>query len=248
MKINKTKIEKYVSKTINITQRDGSNFSERPAVKKALLKMFNYLDARLHLKKNYKLLDIGSGGGQISEIFCKKRELKYFGVTIDDNELKKAKIEKINVIKSDMHDIPYDDENFEIVYAAHVIEHSFSPIIALNEWYRVLKEKGYLIIWSPIGRDFKGKDDGTSVYGCKDHLITPTNWQYKWLFKITGFNILYEMDLPYQLTDKMQEIRYRILSLINTFFSAFGLSLKQELIPGTARLFILSKNKDQKSL
>jgi SAM-dependent methyltransferase len=41
------------------------------------------------------------------------------------------------------------DELFDFVYSSHTLEHMPNPRIALENWYRVLKKGGYLIIYIP---------------------------------------------------------------------------------------------------
>jgi len=41
------------------------------------------------------------------------------------------------------------ESEFDFVYSAHTLEHMVDPGIALKNWWRVLKKKGYLIIYIP---------------------------------------------------------------------------------------------------
>lgn len=50
----------------------------------------------------------------------------------------------------DAHDMDiFKDEEFEYVYASHVLEHLGGPIKAIRNWYRITKTGGYLIIAVP---------------------------------------------------------------------------------------------------
>jgi len=42
-----------------------------------------------------------------------------------------------------------EDESFMTVYASHILEHLEDPIIALKNWWRVLKKGGHLIVCIP---------------------------------------------------------------------------------------------------
>lgn len=64
------------------------------------------------------------------------------------------------------------DETYQIVYASHVLEHMENPKIALSNWYRILKSKGYLIILVPH-RD---------LYEKKQNLPSQFNDDHKWFF------------------------------------------------------------------
>lgn len=41
------------------------------------------------------------------------------------------------------------DESFDFVYASHLLEHMHSPRVALANWWRVVKQGGYLIVAVP---------------------------------------------------------------------------------------------------
>jgi predicted SAM-dependent methyltransferase len=46
-----------------------------------------------------------------------------------------------------LDDVP--DEKFQTVYASHILEHLDDPVLALKNWYRVLKPGGYMIVCVP---------------------------------------------------------------------------------------------------
>jgi SAM-dependent methyltransferase len=41
------------------------------------------------------------------------------------------------------------DESFDFVYASHTIEHMVDPAVALQNWWRVVKRGGYLLLYIP---------------------------------------------------------------------------------------------------
>ena len=59
-----------------------------------------------------------------------------------------------NMIKSDMHEMPFKNEEFKTVLCSHTIEHSLSPYILLCEINRVLEKDGYLFLIFPEEGDF----------------------------------------------------------------------------------------------
>lgn len=235
------KFELYSKQIINLTQRDGSNFSNRVGVKIALRQLADYLKKSNLIKNNANFLDIGAGNCYIKDLLQDFVKIKYLGVTINNDEFKLARKNNIDIIFADMHDLPVTENSFDIVYASHILEHSVAPLVALLEWRRVLKNGGHLILWGPIGRDFEGADNGTCVYGCRDHLLTLTYWQYRWLFKLAQFYIEDDFDLPYQIENDNQMRKYNVAKKIEKFLNRFGLTKLPEKMPGSAHLFILTK-------
>lgn len=46
-------------------------------------------------------------------------------------------------------DLPFEDESYDYVFSSHVIEHMPNLWKAINEWIRVIKPDGYIIIVCP---------------------------------------------------------------------------------------------------
>ena len=86
-------------------------------------------------------------------------------------------------VKMDVHDIPFEDNHFDVVFCNHVLEHVEDDIKVLKEFYRVLKPGGFAILQSPIYGHLKttyedksitdpkerekhfGQDDHVRIYG-----------------------------------------------------------------------------------
>jgi len=68
-------------------------------------------------------------------------------------------------IKMDVHQIPFPDHTFTIVFCNHVMEHVENDIRAMSEIYRVLKPGGWAILQIPL---FYPLPDQTF----EDHTIT----------------------------------------------------------------------------
>jgi len=90
-------------------------------------------------------------------------------------------------VKMDVHDIPFDENSFDIAMCNHVMEHVDDDIKAMSEIYRVLKPGGWAIIQIPFFYPLKdltyedkaikdpkarevafGQDDHVRMYG-KDY-------------------------------------------------------------------------------
>jgi SAM-dependent methyltransferase len=53
-------------------------------------------------------------------------------------------------VKMDIHDIPFDDKTFDVVFCNHVMEHVTDDIKAMSELNRVLKPGGWGILQIPL--------------------------------------------------------------------------------------------------
>ena len=53
-------------------------------------------------------------------------------------------------VKMDVHQIPFEENSFDVVFCNHVMEHVADDIKAMTEIHRVLKPAGWAIIQSPV--------------------------------------------------------------------------------------------------
>jgi len=92
------------------------------------------------------------------------------------------------------------DEEYDFVYSSHCLEDIVKPIEALNNWFRILKTDGYLILYLPH-RDLYEKNRILPSKWNHDHkffLLPNTNdpphtWSLEFLISKTDYqyNILY---------------------------------------------------------
>jgi SAM-dependent methyltransferase len=81
-------------------------------------------------------------------------------------------------IKMDIHQIPFEDNTFDVVFCNHVMEHVDNDILACSEINRVLKKNGWGIIQSPVYQQEKTIEDTSvtdpsereRIFGQRDHL------------------------------------------------------------------------------
>lgn len=101
-------------------------------------------------KKKLKILDVGTGPG----FFAINLALDGHEVTaVDCTEamLRKASKNAINYgvdiefKYANAHELPFDDNTFDLIISRNVVWNLESPNKALKEWYRVLKDNGRLI-------------------------------------------------------------------------------------------------------
>lgn len=101
--------------------------------------------------KNLKILDIGCGDGVLLYLINKKTKARIFGIDSDGHSLEIAG-SKVNAkfFKASAYKLPFESNSFDIVIAAEIIEHLVEPNKMLKEINRVFKQKGIVIITTPI--------------------------------------------------------------------------------------------------
>jgi len=110
-----------------------------------------------HLKSGQRLLDIGCGPGTITlglaEILASGEVV---GIDLAESQLSVArqnaaqnKIENASFVSGSIYQLPFANEEFDVVFAHAVFEHLKEPIAALQEIRRVLKPNGLVALRSP---------------------------------------------------------------------------------------------------
>lgn len=114
-----------------------------------------------HLIPSKVLVDVGCGAGFLLEVLWRnRRPVKYIGIDLDENALKKAiqlGVESMPTlfIKKDIATItgiPLTNDSADIVVATELIEHVKETYrgFLLGELYRILKDDGLLFISTAI--------------------------------------------------------------------------------------------------
>lgn len=100
-------------------------------------------------------------------------------------------------VKMDVHDIPFEEASFDVVFCNHVMEHVNDDIKAMREICRVLKPGGWAIIQSPVYMDMeKTLEDPAitdplereKVFGQNDHM-RKYGRDYGDRLRIAGFKV-----------------------------------------------------------
>jgi len=83
-------------------------------------------------------------------------------------------------VKMDIHEVPFGDNTFDVIFCNHVMEHVQDDIRAMNELRRVMKATGWAIIQVPFFYPLKedtfqdskitGAKDREKAFGQDDHL------------------------------------------------------------------------------
>ncbi len=101
-----------------------------------------------------RVLDVGCGNGELSEILF-KRGLNIIATDLGFDSIKRASLRirkkniKVPFVQGDIYRLPYGDRSFDAVIASETIEHLENPRDAMLEIARVLHSGGYFIISIP---------------------------------------------------------------------------------------------------
>jgi len=109
----------------------------------------------LSIKKHHPtgiraMLDIGTADGLM--LSCIKKEFPEshcIGLEYSEDLIAVNDDKMIEIIRGDALDLPFNNDHFEVVVAAAVIEHVPNPQQMLKETYRVLSEGGIFILTAP---------------------------------------------------------------------------------------------------
>jgi len=159
---------------------------------------WKYQQLKNHL--NQEVLDIGCGDGKFLSL-----SKKWQGI---DNDPQSKYLNKDRNFKiGSILEIPYEDNSFDGVIISHVLEHieRDKTYKAIEEVSRILKAKGFVMIYSP-------NPVSTYWYDAVDH-INPVNLNcLKEIFDYYGFKSL---DMGYSL---FRYFPYMIQRLLFLFF------------------------------
>lgn len=102
------------------------------------------------LLPNTKLLDIGCGNGKN---MLYRKDLQSYGIDISEEQINICKSKNLNVIKSNMTNLPFNSlyfDNIICIASYHHLDNVYDRKKALDEMYRVLKNDGkvLLTVWA----------------------------------------------------------------------------------------------------
>ncbi|MEA3478828.1 MAG: class I SAM-dependent methyltransferase [Bacteroidota bacterium] len=121
-------------------------------------------------------------------------------------------------VKMDVHDIPFEENTFDVVFCNHTMEHVEDDLKAMRELHRVLKAGGWGIIQSPINikRDLTYEDPSITSeknreehFGQKDH-VREYGLDYPQRLEKAGFEV--DIDKSIEEMDPEQVKRFGLLT------------------------------------
>jgi ubiquinone/menaquinone biosynthesis C-methylase UbiE len=128
----------------------ADNYNNSPAGK-FVAPMYKEILHRINSANPATLLDIGCGNGNILSNLADTK-ISLFGLDISDNMIQIAKerlANRASLIVGDAEKLPFENESFDFILCNASFHHYPNPKKVLNEMYRVLNNKGILLIGDP---------------------------------------------------------------------------------------------------
>lgn len=104
-----------------------------------------------------KVLEVGAHDGHLTKCIL-EQGLDCVAVELDDGKIATAKNlygEDFPIVKGDINALPYEDNSFDTVVGAEILEHLPNPGLGLSELFRV--SRGHVILTLPIGEYWLGE-------------------------------------------------------------------------------------------
>lgn len=106
-------------------------------------------DIEARMGQNSIVLDYGAGRGNVSSMNLRGQCARVYGVDPDAAVLGNPFLDDANVLDLGSGKLPYPAEMFDLVVSDNVMEHIDSPVVVLDEIFRVLKPGGCLLFKTP---------------------------------------------------------------------------------------------------
>jgi len=161
----------------------AETYPEKPSVchTEVTQQAFNYLFSNFNLPKSARILDIGCGQGVALKPF-RERGYSPTGITLNATDAAICQKLGFDVRIMDQSFLDFDDNSFDLIWARHVIEHSFMPLYTLTEFQRVIRPGGLLYLEVPASDTLLHEDN-------PNHYSVMGKAMWNSLLERTGFSI-----------------------------------------------------------
>lgn len=101
--------------------------------------------------------DIGTGTGYLAKKLSETArvvnaiDISPAMLEVARKDLSQQELKTIRLIEGDAHDLPFEDDSQDMVYANLLLHHLLEPPLAIKEFYRILKTQGRIVL-SDINR------------------------------------------------------------------------------------------------
>lgn len=155
-------------------------------------KMIDELLNKYSLSEDKRILDVGCGQGVALEYF-ESKGFSPIGITLNNEDLSICKQKGYEVYEMDQSFLDFNDEEFDLIWCRHCLEHSVFPYLTLIEFFRVLKRNGYLYIEVPA------PDTSCKHQTNQNHYSVLNKSMWEELIRRTGFDILVVNNIEFEV-------------------------------------------------
>lgn len=118
---------------------------------KGNVKTLEELIGSVELREGQKALEVGCGGGMVSEHLSSRHGLAVIGTDVDPRQVEIARKRyggsgRLTFQEADAARLPFGEGEFDLVVSLNVLHHIKEWKAALQEVHRVLKKNGYYLL------------------------------------------------------------------------------------------------------
>lgn len=136
------------------------------------------VDRRIDGEANpLRVIDVGCGTGHLLLALSNRLHtpLRLYGLDFSDSAVRRSRqlVPSVEFVVASAYELPYPDDNFDMVTCTETLEHLQWPEEALKEMFRVLKPGGQLVVTVPDGTkdDWDGHANFWSAAGLRRLLL-----------------------------------------------------------------------------
>ena len=196
------------------------------------------------ISKDDLILDAGCGHGAITDELIEKGATNIIGVDGSEERVKNYayKYKDNSFVKSEvsmLEDLPFEDNSFDKIFCRFVLHHMTDPTEVLNEYKRVLKKGGLLVLVDSDGilfniysRDYDFKEEFSALESKLD-MDMMVGRKLKPYLNEMGLNNLSSKIIPMhftgaQLSDERDQYISRFTSMEGTLIEILGKGTAKE--------------------
>jgi SAM-dependent methyltransferase len=147
------------------------------------------------LRSGERVLDVGTGTGILITYILKYGPAEIHACDLSENMLQrvKKKFPQVIVHRCDIRDLPLPDDSLDVVFINACFSNIMDKSKCLDNLYRLLRQKGRLVISHPLGRNF--------IVELKKHTpfhldLLPDEEGARGLLEAHGFEVIMFRDEP----------------------------------------------------
>lgn len=193
-------------------------------------KLAYFLESGINFREKDRILEAGCGDGAI--LFSIMSHFKVEGYGIDFSETAKAiAFKKMRETEmcfdyqlGDVSNLPYSDNFFDTVISLGVIEHFTNPKNAMDEMFRVVKNKGQVVLMTPNSFSFGFIDRVLKVFFRKwtfGYQREYTTQQLRSIAEEAGFTVVKE-EVVLRKSLKSDSLSFKIISRLDQILNVFN--------------------------